>query len=246
MPIGGELMITVEKVKRNMLTKRFPSADQDYYVCIRVSDTGVGMSEEIRSRVFDPFFTTKEKGKGTGLGLSVVLGIVQSHRGFADVESSPGAGTTFTLYIPLPSYQKKNPDIRVSEDGTVKGGSETILIVEDEILLLEITQSMLESNGYNVLTAGDGEQAVELYTRHQEEIALVITDMGMPKLSGVEEIKKLREINPHVKIILATGFLESGTKAELLKSGAKEIIQKPYLAKEILRLIREVLETPDE
>jgi CheY-like chemotaxis protein len=190
------------------------------------------MSEEIRSRVFDPFFTTKEKGKGTGLGLSVVLGIVQSHRGFADVESSPGAGTTFTLYIPLPSYQKKNPDIRVSEDGTVKGGSETILIVEDEILLLEITQSMLESNGYNVLTAGDGEQAVELYTRHQEEIALVITDMGMPKLSGVEEIKKLREINPHVKIILATGFLESGTKAELLKSGAKEIIQKPYLAKE--------------
>jgi PAS domain S-box-containing protein len=246
MPNGGELMITVEKVKRHTLTKRFPSADQDYYVSIRVSDTGIGMSEEIKTRIFDPFFTTKEKGKGTGLGLSVVLGIVQSHRGFADVESAPGMGTTFTLFIPLPSYQKKEPGKQISEDRTVGGGSETILIVEDEILLLEITQSILESNGYKILTAGDGEQAIEVYTRHQEEIALVITDMGMPKLSGVEEIKILRQINPNVKVILATGFLEPGAKDALLAAGAKAIMQKPYVARELLGMIREILETPDE
>ncbi len=243
MPNGGEISIKTEAIVGEKLRARFPIANNPWYICITVSDTGMGMDESVRNQIFDPFFTTKEKGKGTGLGLSVVYGIVQAHHGFIDVESAIGQGTTFHLYFPVPqesSATLESPE-RVVEQ--ISGGNETLLFVEDESLLMDMVQILLESNGYTVLTAQDGEEAVEVYTQHAHEIALVISDMGLPKLTGMAEFKKLKEINPIVKIIFASGYFEPDMKAVLEDAGAKGFLQKPYVIEDILKKIRKTLDS---
>jgi PAS domain S-box/PAS domain S-box/PAS domain S-box/PAS domain S-box len=241
MPNGGSIIIQVEKQTGKRLKEQFPTADQNLYVCISVTDTGEGMNEATRCRVFDPFFTTKTKGKGTGLGLSVVYGIVQAHRGFINVESELGHGTTFRLYFPIPNISEKPVDSQQAESFEI-GGTETILLVEDEKLLLEMVRFLLESKGYKVFVAQDGAEAIEVYKKHRQEIALVFTDMDLPMMTGIEEFKKLKEIDPSVKVILASGFFEPDVKAEILKTGAKGILKKPYMSDEILRTLRNVLD----
>jgi CheY-like chemotaxis protein len=240
MPKGGVITMKAQRAKTDEVIERFPAANAQGYICIIVSDTGIGMDETTRNRIFDPFFTTKEKGKGTGLGLSVVYGVVQAHQGFVDVESAVGSGTTFRLYLPIP-----NSILTAGESDNTKeqihGGTETILVVEDEDLLLDMIQILLETHGYTVLTARDGMDAITVYNQHIHEIALVISDMGLPKLSGEGEFKKLKEINPAVKMILASGYFEPEIKTILESAGVLGFLQKPYVIEDVLAKIRKAL-----
>jgi len=242
MPKGGTISIEVKKVASETLLKQFPKADKCRYISINVSDTGIGMDEATSSRIFDPFFTTKEQDKGTGLGLSVVYGVIQEHHGFISVESKVGEGTTFHLYLPVPQEGGKILDVEKIKTGAAQGGSETILFVEDEMLLRDIVQSCLKSNGYNVFVAADGREAVEIYKKQYKNISLVLTDMGLPKLSGIDVYAMLKEMNPAVAVIFASGFISLETRSELLKEGAKGFILKPYNLNEVLRIVREALD----
>jgi two-component system, cell cycle sensor histidine kinase and response regulator CckA len=243
MPNGGHITVKVEKQDRSHVQNRFPSADHDSYVCVSVADTGEGIDKAILLRIFDPFFTTKEMGKGTGLGLAVVYGVMQSHHGFVEVESTLGHGTIFFLYFPI---SPMNEHI-VAASSTVEsyniGGSETILLVEDEELLLDSVHHLLESKGYKVYVAQDGKEAVKLFREHNQKIDLVLTDLGLPGISGKEEFTKLKKINPNIRVIMASGFFEPDVKLELLKAGVKGFIQKPYIPDDILRIIRFSLDT---
>jgi PAS domain S-box-containing protein len=199
MPHGGLLALKTELCSNEQVREHFPAADQGSYVCLSVIDSGEGMDEETRLKIFDPFFTTKKDGKGTGLGLSVAYGIMQAHLGFIDVESRPNRGTTFRLYFPVIAGGTHPADVEHQQDIVPLEGTETILYVEDEDSIRNIVRLTLESKGYKVYTARDGILATQLYTIHKEEIDLVLTDLGMPGISGMDELKKLKEINPAVQ-----------------------------------------------
>jgi CheY-like chemotaxis protein len=200
------------------------------------------MDEATKQRIFEPFFTTKETGRGTGLGLAVVYGVVKSHQGFVDVESEVGRGTTFRLYFPIPANIIGPTTTEEKKSVEIPSGTETILLVEDEESLLELMKTVLENKGYRVLMAHDGREAIEVYTQHRESIALVLTDLGLPKLSGQGVVATLTGINPHLDIIVASGFLDPQVKSELSKAGAKEFVHKPYVPAEMLTKIREVID----
>jgi signal transduction histidine kinase len=168
MPGGGTITIRVNSVTRQELQVLFPPVDHDRYICISISDTGIGIEETAKDMIFDPFFTTKEKGKG--LGLSVVYGIVKAHHGFIDLESEPGHGSTFYLYLPVMTIDKKSNDSLKMKMLDDVGGTETILVVEDEKSLLDLARLMFESKGYTVLAAKDGIEAVDMYKQHRENI----------------------------------------------------------------------------
>ena len=242
MPNGGTISIMVDTVPRAIVARQFLAADQESYVQIGISDTGMGMDNETKEKIFDPFFTTKEKGKGTGLGLSVVFGVLQTHGAFVDVESAVGAGTIFRIYFPALAEITSSSKPSSAEPKEIPGGKETILLVEDEGMLLDIMQSHLRSKGYRVIPAMDGQQAVDLYRAHGSDIALVLTDIGLPMLSGIEEFHKLKKINADVKVIIASGFFEPDVRMKLSAAGAKCFIQKPYVINDVLEKIREVLD----
>jgi signal transduction histidine kinase/ActR/RegA family two-component response regulator len=246
MPKGGTLSINVETVEQKTVSERFPEASSERFVCIAVSDTGTGIDAKIKNLIFDPFFTTKEKGKGTGLGLSVVYGVMQTHHGFVAMESEVGKGATFLLYLPIPHDPYTKLKTSETENLEPAGGTEGILIVEDEDILRKILKDLLESKGYHIYTATDGLEAVGKYQEHKDEINLVLTDMGLPRMSGTEVFKKMCEINARVKVLLASGFLEPDIKAELFKAGAKGFIQKPYNPYEVLKEIRKILDEPKQ
>ena len=242
MPKGGVLTIITRMVSVVSLRNQHPDAAASGYVCIEVSDTGEGMSEEIERRIFEPFFTTKGIGKGTGLGLSVVFGIVQAHKGYIDVESELGKGTTFRLY--LPASQVAAP-ISVKDEQTVEeipGGTETLLVVEDEEMLLMSLQMVLIEKGYKVISAGDGFTALKIYQEKKDEISLVLTDLGLPNISGLEVCRKIKKINPKERMIVATGFLDPEMKSEFLKARIQHFLYKPYDLKQVLKVIREVID----
>jgi two-component system cell cycle sensor histidine kinase/response regulator CckA len=242
MPDGGVLSIGTERIGGIQLQRRFTDAIEDGYVRISVSDSGMGMDEATRVHIFEPFFTTKPIGKGTGLGLAVVHGIMKSHHGFVDVESQPGNGATFSLYFPSSKLNHEAHQSRKITGSEGVGGRETILVVEDEEALCDLVRALLESKGYRVLTAVDGEGAIKLYRAHSEDIALVLSDMGLPRLSGEDVFLQMKAINPDLKIILVSGYLEPEVKARLIKSGAKGFVQKPYVPLEVLERIRETLD----
>jgi len=242
MPQGGSISITAGRQTKEQIVQKFPAAREVEYVCLTVTDTGKGMDEATCQRVYDPFFTTKEKGKGTGLGLSVVYGIVQAHRGFIDVKSELGIGTTFRLFFPVPILNEQTAAAQQLVKSYEVGGTETILFVEDEELLIQMVSFLLESKGYKVLCARDGLEAVNIFLSHKHEIALVITDMGLPVMTGTDEFIKLKEIDPNVKVIFASGFFEPDIKSELMADGGCGFIQKPYDPNDILRMIRQILD----
>jgi PAS domain S-box-containing protein len=242
MPTGGVLTINTRMVSGLSLRNQHPDIAASDYVCIEVSDTGEGMTEEIKERLFEPFFTTKGIGKGTGLGLSVVFGVAQTHKGFIDVESELGKGTTFRLY--LPASQVAAP-ISVKDEETLEeipGGTETLLVVEDEEMLMMSLQMVLVEKGYNVLSAGDGLTALKIYQEKKNDIALVLTDLGLPTITGLEVCQRIKKINPNEHIILATGFLDPEMKGEFLKAGVQHFLYKPYDLKKVLKVVREVLD----
>jgi nitrogen-specific signal transduction histidine kinase/ActR/RegA family two-component response regulator len=245
MPAGGRLRIETSVVEGNLVRQKFPIALGNRYVAIEVRDSGTGMDEATKTRMFEPFFTTKESGKGTGLGLAVVFGIVQTHSGFIDVVSEVGKGSAFSVYLPVevaPNTALKKPKVSFDES---MGGTETILFVEDEALLFETSKIALVSKGYKVLYAKDGLEALDEFRKHFKEIKLVLTDVDLPKLGGEKLVKALLEINPKLKIIFASGYIEPGVKAEILKSGAKAFLGKPYDHVSMLATVREVLDAKE-
>jgi PAS domain S-box-containing protein len=242
MPSGGVLTINTRMVSVTSLRHQHPDAAASSYVCIEVSDTGEGMTEETQMRIFEPFFTTKGIGKGTGLGLSVVFGVVHTHKGFIDVESELGKGTTFRLY--LPASQVAEP-ISVKDEETLEeipGGTETLLVVEDEEMLMMSLRMVLVEKGYNVLSAGDGLTALKIYQERKNDIALVLTDLGLPNMTGLEVCQRIKTIKPNEHMILATGFLDPEMKSEFLKAGIQHFLYKPYDLMQVLKVIREVLD----
>lgn len=207
------------------------------YVEISVSDTGTGIPKEIINRVFEPFFTTKEVGKGTGLGLAAVYGTITDHHGSINIYSEPGLGTVFKLYLPLSGEN--------IVEGAVKEelihGSSGILLVDDEELIRDVGQSLLESMGYRVYLAEDGEQALKVYAREKQAISLVILDVVMPVMGGKETLIRLMESDPDVRVLISSGFHQEKTFNDLLKLGAKGILQKPYLRQELCKAVAEAI-----
>ncbi|MGA9365357.1 MAG: PAS domain S-box protein [Bacteroidota bacterium] len=244
MPKGGVLTLKTGTVGGETLREKFSNVDSEEYVWVSVGDTGVGMDEETKRRIFEPFFTTKGPGKGTGLGLYVVYGIVKNHYGFIDAESETNRGTTFHLYFPVQPRGIELGATKESLEAEVPRGSETIFVVEDEEMMLEMLKTTLKSKGYNVLKARDGVSAVRTYRHQREKIDLVVMDLGLPERGGWEAFQKMKGINPEVKVILVSGYIDPNLKSELLNSGVKDFVQKPYKPEHILKEIRKVLDAP--
>jgi signal transduction histidine kinase/integral membrane sensor domain MASE1/CheY-like chemotaxis protein len=247
MPNGGEIILATEMIEENTLPRRHAEASAKPRVCIAVTDTGTGMDESVRSRVFEPFFTTKGFGEGTGLGLAMVYGIMKNHHGVVDLDSEPGLGTTFRLY--LPAFQgdarsfsgamaEEKPAVRLAKQSTV-------LIVEDEERMVQLLKNGLLREGYRVLVAMDGAAAIDLYQRRGDEIDLVLMDLGLPKVNGSEVIRVMKKQNPGVNVIVTTGYIEPELKSELFKAGVKDYIQKPYFVTHVLQCISQYLKTAE-
>jgi PAS domain S-box-containing protein len=242
MPEGGTLSINTGNVRITELRRILPEAVGDRFVRVSVSDTGIGMDEATRQRIFEPFFSTKPQDKGTGLGLAVVFGIMKSHHGYIEVESKIGRGSSFHSYFPVAPRSTEMNQTQDDHMFEVEGGNETLLLVEDEEMLRELVRNILQAKGYNVLTASDGEGAIRLYAERKNEIAIVISDIGLPKQSGGDLLSRLKEINSAVNVILASGYIEPEEKHRLLESGAIKFIQKPYVPQQILKQVREILD----
>ena len=242
MPAGGTLSFTTSLVKGSKLKHRFFDATEESYICIVVRDTGYGMDEATRSRIFEPFFTTKALGKGTGLGLAVVYGVMGTHRGFIDVDSKPAGGTTFALYFPVHLQKAEPVSDNLESETETRGGTETLLLVEDEDALRELIRTMLSEKGYTVLAARDGKEAMEMFLSKRNEIALVVSDMGLPMLSGYDLFLEMKSVDPKIKMVIASGYLEPDLKAEIFKAGVQDFIQKPYTPEALLSSVRAVLD----
>ncbi|MBI3579714.1 MAG: PAS domain S-box protein, partial [Ignavibacteriales bacterium] len=242
---NGNISLSTYEVAGEKVREKFAKAGAEKYVAVAVSDTGTGIDEETIGRIFEPFFTTKERGKGTGLGLAVVYGVMASHNGFVDVMSEVGKGSTFFIYFPCPKIGAASPS-KISKQVTdIPGGNETILLIEDEVMLRELTVIAFEEKGYRVLTAIDGKEAIEVYKRHWKQISLVFSDEGLPRLGGWEAFIEMKKINPKIKAVLTSGYLEPNFKTKLFDSGVKGFIQKPYTQHEVLQKVREVIDSKD-
>ncbi|HWP83058.1 MAG TPA: PAS domain S-box protein [Bacteroidota bacterium] len=240
MPNGGKLLIETNHITADAEFARLHiDARVGRYVVLSVSDTGVGMDKQTMQRMFDPFFTTKEKGKGTGLGLSMVYGIVKTHGGFIRAYSEPGVGTTFRVYFPA-SEKQAIESAHTSEE--IGGGTERILVVDDEDDVRGLVRNVLEGSGYTVFEASNGEEAATFYEKERESIDLVILDMIMPKMGGQETYGRLRQVNPNVRVLLSSGYSQDGIAREILQQGAVGFLQKPYRAEELLKKIRMALD----
>ncbi len=242
LPQGGALTIATELLHGDVVRKRFPQADAVDYMLLSIADTGTGMDEATRLRIFEPFFTTKEEGKGTGLGLATVYGIVEGHRGFVGVSSEIGRGTTFNVYFPVPLQSVRIAETPAVFDAEVRGGTETILVVEDEELLRALLAGILESKGYHVLAACDGAEALTTFSQSDADINLVLTDLGLPRIDGEALMLGLKEINPDIRVIVVSGYVEPEQRSRLLRLGAKELISKPFRPDDLLWKVREVLD----
>ncbi len=239
MPGGGTIGLETSLVRAAEMAEHFTGAEAEAYACIGVRDNGAGMTPDVRSRIFEPFFTTKERAKGTGLGLSVVYGVVNNHRGFVQVETAPGKGTTFRIYLPVTRRAEHPPEI-ISTTLSPRE-PQTIMLVEDEEMLRDLAIQILEGEGYRVLSARDGLEAVEMFRARRDEIGLVVCDLGLPKLGGRDVFLRMKEAKPNVRAIIASGYLEPATRSEMLKAGVIDTIQKPYDFRELLMKIRSII-----
>jgi len=258
MPQGGDLFLHTTNVTHEDMKERPYTPKPGNYALLTVRDTGVGMDKKTMDRIFDPFFTTKGLAKGTGLGLASVYGIIKAHSGYIDVESkkgqarpprlSPaerddgGQGTTFYIYLPAIEAKGMAQRAEGMEQEEMNPGKETILLVDDEEMILDVGQALLKALGYKVLIAGSGKEALEIYKKNKEKIDLVILDMIMPVTGGGETYDRMKEINPDIKVLLSSGYSIDGQATEILKRGCDGFIQKPFTMKELSQSIREVLE----
>ena len=239
---GGRLIFETESVILDeQYCKTHLGARPGQYVKLSISDTGHGMDREILSHIFEPFYTTKETGKGTGLGLAMVYGIVKNHGGYIMCYSEPGEGTTFKIYFPIIEKEIKTMESK-EEKAPIKGGSETILLVDDEEAIRELSEDILTRFGYTVFIAPDGESALEIYSQNKEEINLIILDIIMPGMGGRHCLEKLLKMNPRLKVIIASGYSINGPTKEVIEAGAKGFISKPYDMRGMLKTVRKILD----
>lgn len=238
---GGNLNISLEKVTADKyFYKLHPEADQkEQYWKISVQDTGIGMNPQTLPKIFDPFFTTKEEGKGTGLGLAMTYNIIKHHRGFIDVYSQEGIGTTFHIYLPILRSQETEA---VSENEVeIKNGEGLILVVDDEEVMRQTARSILEECGYDVLLAEDGQEGVTVFRENQQQIKAVVLDLVMPKLSGKQAYVELIKIDENVKVLLASGFKQDERVQSVLDLGVRGFIQKPYDMVKLANTIHDII-----
>ncbi len=256
MPKGGDLFLkTINVTHEDMKDKPYVPKPGNYAL-LTVRDTGVGMDNKTKERIFDPFFTTKGLAKGTGLGLASVYGIIEAHGGYIDVESkrghdrpprlSPtewdagGQGTTFYIYLPASEEKEVIEKEKFPEE--VSRGKETVLLVDDEEMILDVGRQMLNRLGYNVLIAEGGKEALDIYEKNQEKIDIVLLDMIMPGVGGGKAYDRMKEINPNIKVLLSSGYSINGQATEILKRGCNGFLQKPFTMDELFHSIREILE----
>ena len=240
MPDGGRLSFRSTNANREVMQDPAYIPKRSEYVQLDIQDTGIGMDEATRKRIFEPFFTTKEMGRGTGLGLASVFGIVKSLGGFIEVDSEIELGTTFRLYLPASNRILAADPHPVGEE-PVMGSSRTVLLVDDEEVVLDVGVRMLQHFGYAVLPAANGHEALQIYTESKEKIDLVILDMVMPDMGGRVVYDRLKQCNPEVKVLLSSGYSLSGEASEIMKSGCNGFIQKPFNIKELTAQIDQIL-----
>lgn len=239
MPEGGELYIETENVIIDSDFVKPYRIEFGKYVKISVIDTGIGMDKATQEKIFDPFFTTKEIGKGTGLGLASVYGIVKNHNGFINVYSEKGEGTVFNIYLPV---SEKIISRKLEFDKDIKKGNETVLLVDDEEMIIDVGKEFIKKIGYKVLIAKTGKAAIELYEANRDEIDIVILDMIMPEMGGGDTYDKLKEIDFEVKVLLSSGYSANGQATKILERGCNGFIQKPFNMSDLSKKIREVLD----
>ena len=254
MPGGGDLYLETENVTLDKNYVKPFDAEPGRYVKIMVADTGVGMDEKTRQRIFDPFFTTKEMGRGTGLGLASAYGIIKNHGGIINVYSEKGAGATFSIYLPAIDAERIGQSAESENKDEMPLGTETVLLVDDEDMIIEAGEQLLEELGYKVLSARSGSEAIEIVSKAhrakgeekegQERYApdLVILDMIMPDMGGGDTFDRLKEIDPDIKVLLSSGYSINGQATEILDRGCDGFIQKPFNINQLSRKAREILD----
>jgi CheY-like chemotaxis protein len=245
MPNGGVLKIEIsETFVQPDHVEIHPEAVPGHCVKLDVTDNGCGMDNATRVRIFEPFFTTKDIGKGTGLGLATVFNITRQHNGWVEVQSQPGVGSTFTVYLPASTASRAEPVLpESSEAATITGGNETILIVEDEEMLRNLARDILKDCGYRTLETASGRQALEIWQQHAGQIDLLLTDMVMPEgVSGIQLAEQLIAQNPGLKVVFMSGYTSDDVSPELLHRNNASFIQKPYGHTELAKAVRDCLD----
>lgn len=241
MPDGGKFTIETNNMALNDdFCRLHPEVEPGDYVLLSVSDTGHGMEIETLQHIFEPFFTTKGIGQGTGLGLAMVHGIVRQHGGVVTCSSKPGIGTTFRIYLPVMPTEAKSE--APADEAGLSGGTETILLVDDEEMIRDFGKTILELSGYTVLTAATGKEALSLFDTQRDKISLVILDLIMPDMGGNQCLEKLLKIDPQVKVLIASGFAADGLTKKAIESGSRGLLAKPYDSAKMLKAVREVLD----
>ena len=238
MPDGGTICIKTAMSAIDEIKAKSNEIEPGEYILVSIKDTGAGMDKKTLDRIFDPFFTTKGKAKGTGLGLATVYGIVKGHRGMIEVESAPGKGTTFCIYLPAAT---KKPDAENPGETKEATGKETILLVDDEDTVRETTGELISMLGYRVFPVASGQEAIAAFMEQQKEIDLVVLDMIMPGMSGSVTFDRLREIDPEIRVLLSSGYSINGQAQDIMERGCKGFIQKPFKMEELSQRIREAL-----
>jgi two-component system cell cycle sensor histidine kinase/response regulator CckA len=242
MPQGGMLTISLDKKELDEAGAKFHSkAKPGNYVVISVSDTGTGIPPELVDKIFDPFFTTKPLGQGTGLGLPTVLGIAENHGGFVHLETQPGSGTTFFVYIPAAPGDALGGENAARGEEAGRGNGEMILVVDDEPSVRKLASAILSRNGYRTMTAAEGREGIKLYEQHRESIRLVVSDLMMPQLDGPGMLRSLRGMNPDLRSIIITGLGEENRIAEAKAAGADMILNKPFTADQLLIGVKQLI-----
>ncbi len=239
MPKGGDLFLETMNVTDKDMGGKAYKLKPGNYVQLTFRDTGVGMGRKTMERIFDPFFTTKDMSKSTGLGLASVYGTIKTHGGYIDVDSKKGCGTTFSIYLPATEKRVQKP-IKSSEH--IIEGTGTILLVDDEPIVLDVGAKMLKTLGYRVLEGKGGRETVKIYQEKKDTIDMVILDMIMPDMGGGEAYDRMKEINPKVKVLLLSGYSIDGQATEILERGCDGFMQKPFSIKELSGKIREILD----
>jgi CheY-like chemotaxis protein len=241
MPNGGHLTIETRPAEiGSEYLRAHGYGKAGKYVLISITDSGEGMDEKTQERIFEPFFTTKEVGKGTGLGLAIVYGSIKQHNGYINVNSEPGRGTTFTIYLPLLKAEAR-PATPAESAPPPKGGTETILLAEDDTVLRDLARGMLEEFGYTVIEAVDGEDAIEKFRANRDRIQLIILDVIMPKKNGREVFEEVKKIKPGTKVLFTSGYPANIIQKKGILEAGINFIVKPHPPQELLRKIRAVL-----
>jgi CheY-like chemotaxis protein len=238
MPGGGHLYLQTENVTLNENYVRHLNAKKGDYVKMSVKDTGVGMDENTIKRIFDPFFTTKDRSRGTGLGLASAYGIIKNHGGIINAHSIIEQGSTFDVYLPA-STRKIIQKVEANRE--ILKGSETILLIDDEEIIIDIGEQILKRLGYRALMARSGKKAIEIYQANKNKIDIVILDMIMPDMGGGETYDRLKKINPEIKVLLSSGYSIDGQASEIMNRGCNGFIQKPFNVEQLAMKIRGIL-----